>query len=100
MNKSFVFIAILLLLLASFIPVAENVSAEKANEAKTMEVPVKIYTLQVIKEIRKELPISEAMNLQKMAYEAKEAMEILFNKNEYYSTKMHLLWKELKQMQS
>ena len=46
-----------------------------------MEVPVKIYTLQGIKEIRKELPVNEAIKLQKTVYEAKEAMETLFNKN-------------------
>ena len=63
MNKTtFTFIAITILLLASFIPVAENVSAEEAKEAKTMEIPVRIYTL--------------------------------------HGVKMHLLWKELKQMQS
>ena len=82
MNKTtFTIIAITILLLASFIPVAENVTAEEAKEAKTIEVPVKIYTLQGVKEIRKELPINEAMKLQKMANKAKEAMEILHSKN-------------------
>ena len=80
MNKTaFTIIAITILLLTSFIP-AGNVAATKENESK-VEVPVQIYTLQGIKEIRKELPINEAIKLQKMAYEAKEAMKILFNKN-------------------
>jgi len=80
MNKTtFTIIAITILLLTSFIP-AGNVAATKENESK-VEVPVQIYTLQGIKEIRKELPINEAMKLQKMAYEAKEAMEILHGKN-------------------
>jgi len=88
MNKIFAFIAIATLLLTSFIPVAENVVAEESNESKTIEVPVQIYTLHGVKEIRKELPIDEAMKLQKMAYEAKEAMEILFNKNASFMEKI------------
>ncbi|MCD6573985.1 MAG: hypothetical protein J7K95_07840 [Thermoplasmata archaeon] len=88
MNKTaFTFIAITILLLASFIP-AGNAIATKENETKTMEVPVQIYTLHGVKEIRKELPIDEAMKLQKMAYEAKEAMEILFNKNASFIEKV------------
>jgi len=69
-------------LATSILPVvrSENVSPVISNESK-VEVPVQIYTLQGIKEIRKELPVSEAIKLQKMAYEAKDAMEILFNKN-------------------
>ncbi|MCD6222553.1 MAG: hypothetical protein J7K12_02570 [Thermoplasmata archaeon] len=54
----------ILLLLASFIPVGNSI-ATKENESKTMEVPVRIYTLHGIKEIRKELPVNEAMKLQK-----------------------------------
>lgn len=80
MNKTaFTIIAITILLLTSFIP-AGNVAATKENESK-VEVPVQIYTLQGIKEIRKELPVNEAIKLQKTVYEAKEAMETLFNKN-------------------
>ena len=78
-KKAITFIAIAALLLASFIPVGNSI-ATKENE-KTIEVPVRIYTLQGIKEIRKELPLSEAIKLQKMAHESKEAMETLFNKN-------------------
>ena len=36
MNKTFAFIAIIILLLTSFIPVAENVSAEASNEIEKM----------------------------------------------------------------
>ena len=65
MNKTvFSITAIAILLLASFIPVG-NSMATKENESKTMEVPVRIYTLHGIKEIRKELPVNEAMKLQK-----------------------------------
>lgn len=77
MNKSFVFIAILLLLLTSFIPSIENVFAK---EVKTIVFPVRIYTLQEIKEIKKEMPVNEAKKLLHKAYEAKEALSILFDK--------------------
>jgi len=91
MNKKimFAFVSIAILLATSILPVvgSENVSPVISNESK-VEVPVRIYTLQGIKEIRKELPINEAIKLQKMAYEAKEAMEILFNKNAYLMERM------------
>ncbi len=52
MNKTvFSITAISILLLASFIPVGNSI-ATKENESKTMEVPVRIYTLHGIKEIR------------------------------------------------
>jgi len=80
MNKTFVFTAITILLLTSFIPFGNSI-ATKENETKTIEVPVKIYTLRGIKEIRKELPINEAIKLQKMANETGKAISMLFNKN-------------------
>jgi len=87
MNKIFAFIAIATLLLTSFIPVAENVVAEESNESKTIEVPVQIYTLHDVKEIRKELPVYEAMKLQKWHMKQKKQWK-------YYSTKMHHSWKK------
>ncbi len=50
-RKLFSIAAMVILLLASFIPVG-NSMATKENESKTMEVPVRIYTLHGIKEIR------------------------------------------------
>ncbi|MCD6447911.1 MAG: hypothetical protein J7L58_02550 [Thermoplasmata archaeon] len=89
MNKTtFTFIAIAILLLASFIPVANNVSAEKANEAKTIEVQVKIYTLQGIKGVRKKLPAYEARKLMHIANEAKDAIATLFSKNTSFMEKV------------
>ncbi len=51
MNKTVFSITAIAILLASFIPVG-NSMATKENESKTMEVPVRIYTLHGIKEIR------------------------------------------------
>ncbi|MCD6448814.1 MAG: hypothetical protein J7L58_07250, partial [Thermoplasmata archaeon] len=76
------FMAITILLLTSFIPVGNSI-ATKENETKTMEVPVKIYTLQGIKEIRKELPVNEAMKLMhlfnEMFNETRNAIKLSVN---------------------
>lgn len=88
MNKAFAFVAITILLLTSFIPVAENVSAKEAKEIKTIEVPVKIYTLQGIREIRKELPVNEARKLMHMANETKDAIAALLSKNAPFMEKV------------
>ena len=82
MNKTaFAFIAITIILLTSFIPVAENASAKEAEETKTIEVPVKIYTPYGVKEIRKELPVNEARKLMHMADKTKDAIATLLSKN-------------------
>ena len=87
MNKTFAFIAITILLLASFIPVAENVVAKEVKEVKTIEVPVKIYTLHGVKEIRKELPINKAKELLDLFNETREAVKLL-NSHATFKEKM------------
>ena len=87
MNKALTFIAIIVLLFAFFAPF-EDVIAKSSNEEKTIEVPVKIYTLQGVKEIRKELLVNEAMKLLYMANETKEAISMLFNKNASFMERM------------
>jgi len=76
MNKTFTFIAITILLLSPFIP-ARNAIATKENESKTMEVPVKIYTLHGVKEIKKELPMNEAKELLDLFNEARDAVKLM-----------------------
>ncbi|OYT59085.1 hypothetical protein B6U81_06695, partial [Thermoplasmatales archaeon ex4484_30] len=73
MNKvSFAFTAIAILLAASILPSvgSENVSPVISNE-KTIEVPVKIYTLHGVKEIKKELPVEEVAKLMYMTNETR-----------------------------
>ena len=88
MNKTFAFIAITIILLTSFIPVAENASAKEAEETKTIEVPVKIYTPYGVKEIRKELPVNEARKLMHMADKTKDAIATLLSKNAPFMEKV------------
>ena len=81
MNKvSFAFASIAILLAASILPSvgSENVSPVISNE-KTIEVPVKIYTLHGVKEIRKELPINKAKELLDLFNETRDAMKTLLN---------------------
>ena len=65
MNKkvAFAFTAIAIMLASSVSSVAGSVSEKQADNAKTIEVPVQIYTLQGVKEIKKELPVNEAREL-------------------------------------
>jgi len=76
MNKTFTFITITLLFLSSFIPFGTSIAIK---EDKTVKIPVKIYTLHGVKEIKKKLPINEVIKLMHMASETKEAMKILLN---------------------
>ena len=86
MNKTFVFMAITILLLTSFIP-AGNAIATKENETKTMEVPVKIYTLHGVKEIKKELPINKAKELLDLFNETRDAVKLM-NSHATFKEKM------------
>ena len=86
MNKTFVFMAITILLLTSFIP-AGNAIATKENETKTMEVPVKIYTLHGVKEIKKELPMNEAKELLDLFNETRDAVKLM-NSHATFKEKM------------
>ena len=85
MNKTFAFIAIAILLLASFIPF-ENAIAKEANE-ETIKFPVKIYTLHGVKEIRKELPMNEAKGLLDLFNETRDAVKLL-NSHATFKEKM------------
>jgi len=90
MNKvSFAFTAIAILLAASILPSvgSENVSPVISNE-KTIEVPVKIYTLHGVKEIKKELPVEEVAKLMYMTNETRGAMKLLFNEKASFMERM------------
>jgi len=79
MNKAFAFITIAILLASSIPPVVESEWHTKNN--KTMEIPVKIYTLNGIKEIKKELPVNEAKEILLLSNETAEALKMLINKH-------------------
>ena len=68
MNKkfSFAFTSIAIMLISSVSSVAGSVSEKQADNAKTIEVPVQIYTLHGVKEIRRELQVNEAGEAVKM----------------------------------
>jgi len=58
-HKKAAFTAIAVMLLSSVFSVAGSVSEKQADNAKTIEVPVQIYTLHGMKEIKKELPANK-----------------------------------------
>ena len=79
----FAFIAIAILLLTSLIPL-ENVTAKKSIKyeeelTKTVEVLIQIYTVDGVKEIRKEISSNEFIKLKQMGNETGRAIRTLFN---------------------
>ena len=90
MNKkvAFAFTAIAIMLISSVSSVAGSVSEKQADNAKTIEVPVRIYTLQGVKEIKKELPVNEAKELFSLSNETGEAVKMLVNPHATFREKL------------
>ena len=90
MNKkvAFAFTAIAIMLISSVSSVAGSVSEKQADNAKTIEVPVQIYTLQGVKEIKKELPVNEARELFSLSNETGEAVKMLVNPHATFREKL------------
>ena len=90
MNKkvAFAFTAIAIMLASSVSSVAGSVSEKQADNAKTIEVPVQIYTLQGVKEIKKELPVNEARELFSLSNETGEAVKMLVNPHSTFREKL------------
>ena len=81
MNKTtFTFIAITILLLASFIPVAENAVARE-EKIKAVSFRVEIYTMHGVKRIEKKVSLDKAMKLMHIANETGKAIAVLHSKN-------------------
>ena len=90
MNKkvAFAFTAIAIMLASSVSSVAGSVSEKQADNAKTIEVPVQIYTLQGVKEIKKELSVNEARELFSLSNETGEAVKMLVNPHATFREKL------------
>ena len=90
MNKkvAFAFTAIAIMLASSVSSVAGSVSEKQADNAKTIEVPVQIYTLHGVKEIKKELPVNEAKELFSLFNETGEAVKTLLSAHATFGEKL------------
>ena len=88
-RKLFSIAAMVILLLASFIPVGNSMATATATtKAKMIDFPVEIYTMHGVKRIEKKISLDEAMKLKRMGENAGKAIAVLHSKNASFVGRM------------
>ncbi len=88
-RKLFSIAAMVILLLASFIPVGNSMATASATtKAKMIDFPVEIYTMHGVKRIEKKISLDEAMKLKRMGENAGKAIAVLHSKNASFVGRM------------
>ena len=89
-RKLFSIAAMVILLLASFIPVGNSMATATTKEerARMIDFAVEIYTMHGVKRIEKKIPLNEAMKLKRIGENAGKAIAVLHSKNASFVGRM------------